>query len=195
MPPTSVMIADREPVALDLLNRLVRSFADFCVTGVFSDALNLRAAVDCSPPDLAIVDPWLDGITHACQSFTNAHPRVRVIFLDRSFQTYQLKRAFACGAQAYLTKKDALIDFEASLRLLAAGEQTRLRSIVSHVHKYCTLNPGLLTIREVEVMRHLAANLTLRASAQCLGTSEAVVQNIHAQLLRKLQLHQKRAVT
>lgn len=183
------MIADSQPVALRLLEQLIRSFDGFKVTGAFSKSDDLTAAIVRNPPDLAIVDTAIRNITNACHALNTSHPRVRIVFLDRCFHAHELKRALECGAAAYFTKRDALSEFEVSLRGIAAGDGACLQSAVSGRNKRCPINPGLLTDRDVDVLTHLAGGLSARASAESLGVSERVLRTIRSQILQKVQLH------
>ncbi|HEY4313352.1 MAG TPA: response regulator transcription factor [Pirellulales bacterium] len=185
----TVMIADGQQLVADLLSKLLKSFEGFEIIGVFTHTEALTLAANSRAPDLVLVDAGMPGSSEAVLNLTLSHAGARLIFIDSAYRSFQVKRAFDCGAMGYLTKRDSLEEFEASIRRVLAGEKVYARSPTADRDKRCPMNPGLLTDREVEVLTYVAAGFSARRCAEVLGISENTVQNHKARVMRKLNLH------
>ena len=159
-----------------------------------------------SRPDVILMDP---GFFHSesislMKKIHAQHPDVSIIILsiqnsDESF--YEMVRN---GAKGYLPKDVTKPILLASLRALERGEAIIPRNLVTKVvDEFARLaklvsnnNPekdfGLLTYRELEVLRSLGERATNREIAVQLGISENTVRVHVGSILSKLKLRNRR---
>ena len=183
----TVTIVDDEQLVADLLASIIRSFG-MTVLGVFTDLQSFVHGIEESPPSLSVLDASMPEVWQVTRRVMTLQPTAALIILDDAFRNHQLNRALECGAAGYLNKQDSLESFEAALKRISIG--ARLRSIPSQSHraKQCTRNPGLLTDREIEVLRLLASGLTAHRCAGTLGISANTVEHHSAEIIRKVDV-------
>lgn len=102
------MLADDDPVILEMVARLLRSRYE--IVGSASDGAALVDAVTEHCPDVAVVDismPKLNGIEAARVISNSADQKVKVIMLSVHDDPAYVEAAFEAGAHGYVLKQAA----------------------------------------------------------------------------------------
>jgi two-component system response regulator NreC len=193
----TVMLTDDQPLVAAALATLIASFDQCQVSLTTSDAMQLLAAAERSPPALAVIDVGMAQSFRVARALATRCPRTKVILLDEFRLDAHLQRAMDCGAAAYLTKCDGAADLLAAVSKVMAGglyfpdlmplpigDPATAPQDGSSAHAL-----SQLTRRELQVLTHLAEGLKVREIATVLEISPNTVENHKAHLMRKLGLH------
>jgi DNA-binding NarL/FixJ family response regulator len=201
---TRVLIVDDHDVVRSGLKALLRTSEDYAVVGEAADGEEALRQVEELTPDIVLTDismPRLDGIG-ATRLITQRHPQVKVIVLtvyeDEEY-VYQILRA---GASGYLLKNASKNQIFEALQAVTAGERffspgiSRL-IVEGFLKRAATQEPaepipppgGVLTKRELEVLRFIALGLTNREIAEKLFLSFRTVNTHRANIMQKLDIH------
>lgn len=183
--PIRILIADDDPIMLDLLGFHLRA-ANFEVIEACTSASALEACI-ASEPALAIIDyemPGYCGVDLA--RFINSHTDVNLIFLSAHAEESVVAAAIAAGALAYMVKpvEPAQIVFTVRTALQRGREMQALRS---QTHK---LSKALQAGRSVSIAIGLLMGklgLAEREAFECLRrharSNRIRVDEVAAQLL------------
>lgn len=200
-PRTSVLLADDHPIFLEGIARVLGERPDIRVVGSASDGTAALAALRADPPDVALLDLRLPGLSglEVLRAVRRDDLPTRVILLTGETSTEAVLDAVAEGAAGYLTKSahrtaiaDAVVavgrggtalgDFAqealiADVRGRGAGGGQRL----------------LLSPREREVLRLMAEGLSGPAVAEALQIGTATVKTHTRNLYEKLGVSDRAA--
>jgi two-component system nitrate/nitrite response regulator NarL len=175
---------------------------------VVGEAQNGQEAVEAArnlKPDIVLMDvhmPKLDGI-QATRLITAELPKVKVVMLTVSEQDKDLFEAVKNGAHGYLLKNlepEELFDYLAGISRgeapISRTMATRILSeFASQAAKSRTAEPtepsDVLTPREREVLKLVAAGSTNKEIASALTLTENTVKNHLRNILEKLHLENR----
>ncbi len=137
-------------------------------------------------PDVTLMDlrmAGMDGIA-AVEAIRREFQDARIIALTSYDGDQDIARALAAGVRSYLLKDTVHIDVLDAIRAVHRGKRLIPRDVAARVAEHI---PGtVLTSRETEVLRLVAAGLANREIAEQLGTASGTIK-IHVQnILDKL---------
>lgn len=188
-----VLVADDNPLARRAIRSLLKREPGFRLVGEAEDGYEAISLARDLKPDLILMDidmPRCDGLL-ATRMIKRDLPYATVVMLTVSDDATDLFEALRSGAQGYLLKSLAPVDWLEGLCSLANGEAAspRLaRRIVAEFTPHPTPPETNLTDREKEVLRLVASAMTNKQVAEELYISEQTVKNHIKSLLRKLDL-------
>ena len=167
---------------------------------VVATARNGRDAIDVCRmlrPDVVLMDvqmPAMNGID-AARGVLEACPETRVVMLTVSGDGDDVLEAMLAGATGYLVKGTGPTALVAGIRAAAAGDAllspglaAKLLGRVQAVAPVVSRNGALLSERELEVLRLLAAGKANADIARDLFLSPHTVRNHISSILSKLQI-------
>lgn len=147
-------------------------------------------------PDLLLVE--LSRVTHGAADFMEDirgwAPGCRVVFLATNFDMELLSDCLAAGAYGYISENISHDELHESLRLVIAGgkvfpaELAALlsgRGIFADAASAGELAEGILSDREIDIVRCLSSGSSNKVIAQKLGIAEATVKVHVKRILRK----------
>lgn len=188
----SVFLVDDHPIVRAACRRLIELEHDFIVTGEFSDvdlALIAMGGQGAMPPDAVIVDlafqkrSGLDLIRTA----RTLHPAVKTLVFSMHDTPAVVRQALACGASAYVTKACATDELVRVLRRMLHEPRPVLSQDLGDVGSLCPPEGSqALTLKEIELLKLLAAGVQASSIARQLQLSPKTVSNCQAALKRKL---------
>ncbi|PLX86546.1 MAG: DNA-binding response regulator [Desulfuromonas sp.] len=200
----TVLIVDDHPLFREGLKSLIDRSSGYEVIGEAGSGEEALRMARSLRPDLVTMDvslPQMSGIDcvrHLVQLF----PQSRVLVVSMHAKFDYIAEAFRAGAKGYLVKDsasgrliealDALsrgdsfldgnVSHEVVAKILAGAES----ETAIHDEKY-----GLLTPREQQVMRLVVEGVTSREIAEKLSLSPKTVENHRANLMKKLDVHNR----
>jgi DNA-binding NarL/FixJ family response regulator len=190
---------------------LVRSAVRQALTApdveVVGEAASAEEALLLAPqlnPDVLLLDinlPGSDGM-HVLRELRPRLPDTRIVMLTVSSERRDLMDAVREGAAGFLTKDldpDALLR---AVRGIRRGDLPMSRSMAAEVVRSLASRPsppagggddilGSLSVREGEVLRHLAAGRTDREIGEQLGISPRTVETHVGSILHKLNVRNR----
>lgn len=194
-----VFVVDDHPVVREGIVSIVASADDMEVVG---QAANGREALETMDgfmraPDVVLMDlrmPVMDGVTTTAYLRAN-FPSVTIVILTTYETDEDILSAIEAGATGYLLKAAPREELISAVRAAAAG-QVALAPSVAAALVTRTRAPARLTVREVEVLRLVAAGHTNGRIASALSISEATVKTHLLRIFEKLGVNDRtRAVT
>jgi DNA-binding NarL/FixJ family response regulator len=198
-----VLLADDHAIVRQGLRLLLDEEPDLEVVAEASDGAEAVQLALQDDVDLAILDitmPRLTGIQVARQ-LTAQRPDLRVLMLSMHDNEQFFFEALRAGASGYVLKSAAHSDLVAACRAAMRGEPfVYPQAVAALIREYLERGPDELpedplTPRESEVVKLIAEGLTSREIGATLFISEKTVERHRANVLEKLGLRDRVALT
>jgi DNA-binding NarL/FixJ family response regulator len=198
-----LLIADDHPVVRAGLAGLLSDEPGFDVVAEASDgdeAVRLAAATH---PDVVLMDlrmPRVDGVTATARLVGGeaGTPPPRVLILTTYESDDQILAAIEAGASGYLLKAAPQAEIVAGIRSVAAGQTALSPQVAVRLVERMRAPAAetVLTARETEVLRLVAAGHSNKQIAVALGIGESTVKTHLLKVFEKLGVADRtRAVT
>jgi DNA-binding NarL/FixJ family response regulator len=197
-----VLIVDDQALVRDGFRMILELDGEIEVVGEAHDGESALTAIDQTGPDLVLMDirmPGMDGL-EATRRLMRRNDAPRVLILTTYDADANVVEAMRAGASGFLLKDvrkgqlvravhqaaagDSVIDPAITARLIERlmGERRRPEAEAAL---------GLLSAREVEVLKLMAKGLTNAELADRLFVSESTVKTHVARILAKLELRDR----
>lgn len=191
-----VILADDHTLVRAGVRRILEAHPGFTVVGEVADGDAALAAVRELQADVLVLDlsmPGRDGFDVLRHSKT-LRPKLKVLVLTMHSNPEYVARAVQDGADGYLLKDSAVQDLVAAIEAVQANRayysppvQRELTELL-RAHAAPPRAVDLLTEREREVLRAVAAGLSTKEIAARFDISTRTVETHRANLMRKLGL-------
>jgi len=191
-----VLLADDHSIVRAGLRRIVEESDEMSVVAEASDGREAIAKAREQRPDVAVIDismPGLDGL-ETISHLLSLYPDLPILVLTMHEEEQYLVRAFEAGAMGYLTKRSAPEQLVSAIAKVHSGA----RYLTSSAAEILALRVArgikggspldLLSTRELQVLRRLAAGHTNREIAEAYGISIKTVDTYRFRILKKLHL-------
>ena len=193
-----VLIADDHTLVREGIRMCLEALGDIVVVGEAADGREAVARARELLPDVVLMDvsmPGLSGID-ATEQIRREQPAVRVVGLSMYDDEEYVTRLLRVGAVGYVLKRSAATELAAAVRAAHAGEaflhpSVARRVIADYVRRLDDEPHGARTPREREVLGLVVAGRTNREVAELLTLSVKTVENHRANLMAKLDAHNR----
>ena len=203
--PIRIIIADDHTLVRAGLRRILEDEVDMTVVAEAADGAEALQCAQQHDVDIAILDismPKLTGL-QAARRILDYKPAVRVLMLSMHDNEEFLFEALRVGAAGYVLKSSAEADLVSACRTAMRGEPfLYLKAVGALVRDYLgrvqrgELVPGEeLSPRETEVVKLIAEGHTSREIADILSISVNTVERHRQNVLEKLELRDRVALT
>jgi NarL family two-component system response regulator LiaR len=190
-----VVIADDHKVVRQGLAFLLSSETGIEVAGEAEDGVAALRAVRALRPDVLLLDlfmPRMDGMA-VLRSMREEGLTARVLVLTSAQDHEHLLGAIKAGALSFLPKTAGVDQVIESVRAAARGESVlqpaATARLIQELQRGAAPDPlGLLTPRELDVLREVARGRANREIAKTLSVSEETVKSHVSSILAKLGL-------
>ena len=194
---TSVVIADRHPVVLQGLMKVLRAEGGFEIVASCSDGTTCIAAIRNLLPDVAILDMSLPGLT-GLEILTIANSEslsTRLVFFTASIEDRELVMSAAAGAYGIIPKDVELDILLQSLRQVADGQRLlplpSSDQAVSREQSNIAVSDNALTVltdREQQIMRLVSEGLSNKEIGRRLNISDGTIKQHLHHIYQKLEI-------
>lgn len=181
-----ILAVDDHPVLRKGIAALVNAESDM---KLIAEASNGQEAVEMfrsHRPDVTIMDlqmPEMSG-TQAILQIQSEFPEARIVVLTTYTGDAQVLRALKAGARAYILKGHVHRELLETIRAVHAGQKRIPSDIAAKLAEYAA--DDVLSPRELDVLRLIAAGNSNKLIADQLSIGEATVKSHVANILSKL---------
>ena len=190
-----IVLADDHRIILEGLEQLFRRESDFEVLAACTDGVEALDKVRELRPDVLVLDvdmPRKDGLTVLREIHEEQIP-TRVVLLTATVGDADVIEAMQLGAWGLILKEAASVRLVQSVRLVYRGQRALDQSLVSKaLEKVVRKTDGkekILSPRETDVVRMVAAGLRNKEIALRLSISEGTVKSYLHAIYEKLEVH------
>lgn len=201
----SVLLADDEAMVREGLRLIIDAESDMEVVAEASDGPAALAAARRVPTDVAVLDirmPDLDGLSVARELLQDDTWLGRVIMLTTFGNDENLYAALRAGASGFLLKTSPPRLLPVAIREAIGGETMISGELTRRLLERVTIEQdtpardprvelGVLTDREIDVLRLLARGLSNVEIARELVVAESTVKTHVVHILEKLNLRDR----
>jgi DNA-binding NarL/FixJ family response regulator len=192
-PRRRLLFADDHQLVLDAVTFVAGPHFEVKTTDTLK---SFEDEVDSFQPDLAVLDikmPDGDGFETA-KRVLERNPRQKLIFLSMHTEPRVVKRAMDLGAQGYLSKRAPLDELLTAIESVLAGG-TYIGSTLNGDVKDEMEPEGMLTERQIEVLRLIAQGCSAKEIAAKLAISVRTAEFHRAAIMERLKLHSTAMMT
>jgi len=193
----SVMIVDDHEIVRKGVRAYLESTSEFKVLAETASGMEAIRLVTETVPDVVLMDlimPDMDGIK-TTREIKKISPRTQVVVLTSFHEDVHIFPALRAGAISYILKDVTMDELAAALHRAARREVTFHSLVAERILRSIRGEDPLdgllfteLTVRELDVLKLIAAALTNSQIAEHLLISESTVKGYVSNILSKLQL-------
>jgi len=197
-PPTTVFLVDDHPLVRDWLSRLINEEKDLEVCGWADKTDEAIEAIERLKPSISIIDIGLRGKSglELIRFLTDRNPDELILVLSMHDEAVYASRALKAGARGYVSKRETTEKVVLAIRRILAGDMYISETLAEALAMGLSRNKNpalagdvsLLSDRELEVFRLLAAGRETSEIARDLSVSLKTVQSYCARIKDKLNL-------
>jgi len=190
-----VLVVEDHRMFAEALSAMLATQPGIEVVGSVGTAAGAVAEARRLTPTVVLMDYRLpDGEgTMAARTIRDERPATRVLILTASAEEALLREVIRAGCSGIVTKGRSVHDLVRAVRAAANGETVIAPQLLERVLSPAPADPpaGVLTEREIEVLRLTAEGLDTRDVAQRLDVSVHTVRNHLQSCIRKLGVHSR----
>lgn len=199
-----VLIVDDHPLFRDGLKSLVNRSTRYLVAG---EAGSGEDAIQLAPklkPDLITMDISLPGKSgiEATREILSLLPDVQLLIVSMHPKFEFIAEAFKAGARGYVVKEATSAKLIQAMDTLIQGEYFLdggisfeiIQKMMTNSEDSATIEDdryGLLSPREQQIMRMVVEGISTREIASQLALKPKTIENHRANLMKKLDIHNK----
>lgn len=198
-----VLVVDDHALVRGALAEHLKREAGLEVVGTASTADEAITQTTQHNPDIVLMDIDMPGMNcfHAAKTILSIRPAARIIFLSAFTHDRYIDQALEAKAHGYLTKREPPQAVVAAIREVASGgsffsDDVQERIVVdtkgAKLASAATKSrAALLTPRETEILQYVARGLSKKEIAQTAHLSVKTVDRHCANLMQKLDIHDR----
>ena len=197
-----VFIVDDHPLVREWLGNLLRLENDIEVIGEADEPDQAMVAIVSDMPDVVVVDLSLKrgsglDLIKAIQGISvNALTGPRALVLSMHEEVSDVERALKAGARGYVMKRESTTQIVDAIRQVYANKifmAPELRAklaerMANYSSNDTSVEPDVLSNRELEVFRRIGLGHSTRRIADDLGVGQKTIQTYCSRIKEKLRL-------
>ena len=197
-----VLLVDDHPVVRKGLCSCLAKQENLKIVGEAEDGRQALAKAKELRPDLMLMDidlPEMDGLAVAAV-LQREQPQIQVVFLSMHSEGEYVMRILQSGARGYVLKHSPTEELVQAIEKVYSGETYFSPEVAKVALNQIVQNQGVqkdakLTIRENEVLVHIAEGMSNKEIANKLGVGVRTVETHRERIMRKLDIHSVAGLT
>jgi two-component system nitrate/nitrite response regulator NarL len=188
-----IALAEDHLALIDGIKLLLKYEEDIEIVGTCNNGEELLDLVRLKEPNVVITDirmPKMDGVT-ATKILKKEFPHIKVLAFTMFDQLEAIKQMLDAGASGYLLKNSALEEVLIAIRSVAIGQTYFDANIEVNIDDQSNKKKGILTKRQIEILRLVGQGKTSREIAEELFIGVHTVDTHRKNMIRILGLHGK----
>src|ERR1039458_1286748 len=186
-----ILTVNDHPLLLKGIAALVNAEPDLKLVAEASNGQEAIDAFRSHQPDVTLMDLQMPGVggLEAINHIRSEFPDARIIVLTTYTGDVQVLHALKAGARAYILKGDVHKELLDAIRAVHAGQKRIPPEIAAELADHAA--DDLLTEREIDVLRLIAAGNSNKQIADQLSIGEATVKSHVTNILSKLSANDR----
>jgi DNA-binding NarL/FixJ family response regulator len=186
-----ILTVDDHPLLRKGIAALVNAEPDLKLVAEASNGQEAIDAFRSHQPDVTLMDLQMPGVggLEAINHIRSEFPDARIIVLTTYTGDVQVLHALKAGARAYILKGDVHKELLDAIRAVHAGQKRIPPEIAAELADHAA--DDLLTEREIDVLRLIAAGNSNKQIADQLSIGEATVKSHVTNILSKLSANDR----
>ncbi|CAG0947377.1 Response regulator UvrY [Anaerolineae bacterium] len=198
----NILIADDHVLVREGLKKIIKSESDMTICGEASNASEVFERVSDAGTDIVLLDISMPGSTglEVLERLKRDHPKLPILILSMHPEDSFAVRAFKAGAAGYITKGSAVEELVQAIRKIVGGGKyvtpTLAEKLASELETDHTRLPHeMLSNREFQIMRLIAAGKKISAIAEELALAPSTVNTYRVRILEKMNMRSNAELT
>ncbi len=198
----NILIADDHVLVREGLKKILKSESDMTVCGEASNASEVFERVRNKETDIVLLDISMPGSTglEVLEGLKRDYPQLPVLILSMHPEDSFAVRAFKAGASGYITKGSAVEELVQAIRKIVGGGKyvtpTLAEKLASELEiDHTRLPHEMLSNREFQIMRLIAAGKKISAIAEELALAPSTVNTYRVRILEKMNMRSNAELT
>ena len=186
-----VLAVDDHPLLREGIAALIGNQPDMQLVAQASNGQEALEQFRNHHPDITLMDlqmPEMSGID-AISAIRGEFPDARIIVLTTHAGDFQVSRAIRAGARGYLLKGMLRKELLETIRAVHSGQKRLSAEIAAEIAEHAT--DDVLTHREIDVLRLIAAGNSNKEIAGKLSLTEETVKSHIKNILAKLGVNDR----
>ena len=195
-----IALVDDHKVFLEGLASLLKRAEDFDVVATFSNGIDLmRHLAKGELPDVVLLDIEMGRVSgvEVAENLLQQYPEVKVMMLSSYFNEEFVDQLMESGISGYLLKSTGFTELQAGIRQVAAGSfafSPEVMELIVKGYKSASapkeegVEDKQLSERELELIRLIADEYTMREIAEKIYLSEHTVKTHRKNIMAKLDV-------
>ncbi|SFU72681.1 response regulator [Alicyclobacillus macrosporangiidus] len=198
--PIRVAIADDNENFRETLREVLEYEPDLQIVGVWRHGADVLLGLEEVRPDVLLLDinmPFLNGV-ETTKQLQVRYPEVRIIILTMHDDEGYVLETLKSGASGYLVKDGSVSEVVRAIREVAAGRAVVhpqvTHTVIAQFQERAEMSEswrGLLTEREMDILRELANGKTNEEIATALNITTKTVKNHISSIFNKLHVQDR----
>lgn len=202
----SVILIDEHPIVLDALTQHLHATGKFEVVATATDSDRAFFEVMEKQPDVVVMELELPGrgTIDVADQIAARLPGTRTVFFTSYETDIFIDVALRLGVAGYLLKTEAVSTVVAGLLRVQQGETAYSRPILERLHfdretrQFHVKTQSFfssLTLRQIQVLRHLARGESVKEVAKAMMLSERAIESHKYRIMQKMGIHDRVVLT
>lgn len=195
-----IIVVDDHKIVRDGIRAMLIGNKAFSVVADVASGKELMKSLEESKPDTIILDlgmPDMDGV-EITTILKQKYPDIKILILTANTTEENIVATIRAGANGFLSKESSRDEFIKALKYIARGEDYYGESISNIIYKsyasiikgdYEKKEDGVLSERELDVMKAFSEGLSFKKIADKLNISARTVETHRNNILQKLELN------
>ncbi len=202
----TVLLIDEQPLLLEAMTHRLNPLPEFTVIGQHTHSDRAFFDIFERRPDIVVMDLELPGrgAIEVADQIALRLPATKTVFFTNYDTDIFVDVALRLGVAGFLLKTDPVSQIVEALKMVSRGETVFSESVMERLQydreakefrvKSQSFFAGL-TLRQIQVLRHLARGESVKEVAKAMMLSERAIESHKYRIMQKMGIHDRVVLT